>query len=202
MTTLGDTIRTKVVELLVAGGIRPRVYENGEEMAEGLKLSSPWIVYVRKLTAMFSQDPEVDVMYDDDKLLVKVRVENDIKADALAQILPPEVEFGNVRLKVEVVPANSPVTKAQLFRRAFEGNPAVADVLEVNTMFTGDTTFVLFKPVVVQFFNDDLGDYNGICSTLYQEIAKDIFGENGEVFYNTEPLVEGDLKYDITTDVV
>lgn len=38
---------------------------------------------------------------------------------------------------------------------------------------------------VVQYFNDDLGDAHGVCSTLYQEIAKDVFGEHEGIFFCT-----------------
>lgn len=43
----------------------------------------------------------------------------------------------------------------------------------------------MFKNKVVQYFNDDLSDANGVCSTLYQEIAKRIFGENPMIYFCT-----------------
>ena len=42
-----------------------------------------------------------------------------------------------------------------------------------------NNVYIVFKNKVVQYFNDDLKDVNGFCSTLYQKIAKDIFAENG-----------------------
>ena len=47
-------------------------------------------------------------------------------------------------------------------------------------------TYVVFVNEVVQYFNDDLGDVYGQCSTLYQEIAKDVFGETEGVFFCTD----------------
>ena len=49
-------------------------------------------------------------------------------------------------------------------------------------------TYVVFKNCVVQFFNDNLNDCHGLISTLYQDIAAEIFEDanlNG-VYYNTD----------------
>ena len=49
-------------------------------------------------------------------------------------------------------------------------------------------TYVVFKNCVVQFFNDNLNDCHGIVSTLYQDIASEVFGDAGvtNVYYNTD----------------
>ena len=41
--------------------------------------------------------------------------------------------------------------------------------------------------------NDDLSDAHGICSTLYQDLAKEVFGESEGIFFCTEvsPMDEG-----------
>lgn len=36
-------------------------------------------------------------------------------------------------------------------------------------------TYVVFEKEVVQYWNDNLADYNGLTSTLYQDLAKEIF---------------------------
>ena len=46
-------------------------------------------------------------------------------------------------------------------------------------------TYVVFVKEVVQYFNDDLGDANGVCSTLYQDIAKRLFTSTEGVFFCT-----------------
>ena len=40
-------------------------------------------------------------------------------------------------------------------------------------------TYVVFKNCVVQFFNDNLNDPHGVLSTLYQDIAREVFGDCG-----------------------
>ena len=36
---------------------------------------------------------------------------------------------------------------------------------------------VCFKPQVVQFFDDDISDFNGNWSGLAQDIAREVFGD-------------------------
>ena len=53
-------------------------------------------------------------------------------------------------------------------------------------MFAYNTIYVVFKNRVVQFFNDNLNDIYGNISTLYQEIASDVFKEISGVNYCTD----------------
>lgn len=157
-----------------------------------LNLSPPWDIRVSEINQLFKNDEEVHVVYDDINYELKLYVDNPNKATALTTLLPEEYIFGNVNLKVTVVPANKKtgVSKMQsneeLFNCAFEGNEAFSFAVTIQGIFTNNLTYVVFKNTVVQYFNDDIGDVNGMCSTLYQEIAKNIFGEREGVFFCTD----------------
>lgn len=156
-----------------------------------LKLSSPWITRYHEIEAMFRYDPEVHVVYDEEESVVRLYVDNQYKADALASIIKHETDFGNVKLFVEVIPANGglPIisnVKNETFEIAFKDNGAFSFVKKISGIFTNDLIYVVFKKQVVQYYNDDLGDIYGNCTTLYQEIAKDIFEEREGVFYCTD----------------
>lgn len=151
-----------------------------------INLSSPWVTFYREIDAMFKGDKEITTVYDEENRLISLYVANANKADALTQLLPPEVTFGNVTLKISVIPSNSEASPATLFQRAFEKNPTFIDVKTLKDVFSNDITYVIFRNKVVQFFNDDLSDINGNCSTLYQEIAKEIFQREDGVFYCTD----------------
>lgn len=156
-----------------------------------LKLSAPWIIFYKEIEAMFKFDPAVKVIYDEDKNEVKLYVEGAQKADALTQLLPTEKAFGNVVMKITVVPANKlKAVKEGLYEAAFEGNSALSYVRSATGIFTNPITYVVFKKEVVQFWTDDLGDINGLRSTLYQDIAKDIFGETQGIFFCTDDTEE------------
>lgn len=153
-----------------------------------VNLSSPWVIYYKELDALFKGDPDIKVVFDELKNTIKLYVQGESKAEALNQLLPTEKEFGNVTIRIEVLPANKFLKSSiSLYEDAFKGNPALSFVKNItNGVYSFD--YVVFKPEVVQFFNDDLSDINGNCSTLYQDIAKDIFGETDGVFFCTDEV--------------
>lgn len=151
-----------------------------------LGLSSPWVNFYRELEALFAKDPEVKVVYDEEKNDVKLYVDNLAKADALAQLLPVERTFGNITITVTVIPANKEgASKIQLFRTAFEGNGAFNYTASAEGIFTNPIHYVVFANEVVQYFNDDLSDAHGVRSTLYQDIAEDVFENHESVYFCT-----------------
>lgn len=149
-----------------------------------VNMSAPWITFVHEVEALFEQDADVHVRYDSETNELKLLVDAGDKADALSQLLPTEKVFGNVTLKIEVVSANKLLEGLDLLEVAFRGNPALAYTYQANTPL-GHVEYAVFQNKVVQFFNDQLDDVNGLKSTLYQEIAKDVFETTG-VFYCTD----------------
>ena len=162
-----------------------------------LKFAPPWVTFANKVKAMFGDDPDITVVYENAVPKVIVTVNDAQKAAAIAALLPTEKKIGNVTLYVDVTtPDGSPLgevsvpaEKAELFETAFKNNPAFSFTRCVDYAFiTNKITYVVFANRVVQFFNDNLNDNFGNISTLHQEIAKDIFDPditNG-VFYSTD----------------
>ena len=155
-------------------------------MDEKLKVASPWITFARRVYKLFETDPEVRVEWNENDMELKLYVESQEKADALSQILPAERSFGNVKVAITIVPAN--VLKSNpldIFATAFKGNPAVSFIKKVDGMgFSAG--YVVFAPQVVQYYNDNLGDVHGIESTLFQEIADEVFENRDGVFFCTD----------------
>jgi hypothetical protein len=149
-----------------------------------VNLSAPWMTFVHEVQALFDEDEDVKIVYDDSEYDLKLYVEDARKADALTQLLPTEKKFGNVTLKIAVVSADGEESPAQLFEDAFRGNPALEYLYTAQTPF-GEIDYAVMKNRVVQFFNDQLDDINGLKSTLYQEIARDVFGQDKGVFFCT-----------------
>jgi hypothetical protein len=149
-----------------------------------LKLSAPWYIYVRELRALFGQDPEINIVFDEDNLEVKFYVEDEDKADALSILLPAEKIFGAIAMRITIIPANKEKLKGTkaLYDAAFKGNPVYDHSTEFQGLYNQPITYVTFKKEVVQYFSDDLGDENGVTSTLYQDIAKDVIDKDGVYF--------------------
>lgn len=124
-----------------------------------MTLVSPWVEYFRKLEAIFKDDPEVTLRYNNADVSVKLFVSNQDKADALEALLPKTVSFGNVELTITVIPSNFKGTTIDIFRKAFNGNPIVTEIQTVSDpALANDINFIVFENRVVQYFNDDAGD--------------------------------------------
>jgi len=153
-----------------------------------LNLSAPWVEFYYEVEAMFKHDPQVHVVYDEDHYELYLYVDEAAKAAALEKLLPAEKEFGNVKLKISVVPANLENVDEirDIYSVAFYGNPALSFIKNIHGVFANNMKYVVFRKEVVQYWVDDLGDIYGQRSTLYQEIAKDIFEEHDGVFFCTD----------------
>lgn len=157
-----------------------------------IKLAPPWVTFVNEVKALFDEDPQVRVVYDNDTVELKLYVEDAKKAEAIERLLPEFKNFGNVDLSIIVIPANvgnydfSRYTFRQLFDAAFDGNPVYSFSRDIDSVFMNVLTYVVFTNRVVQFFNDNLNDIYGNMTTLYQEIASDVFEAGESVFYCTD----------------
>lgn len=159
-----------------------------------VKLSAPWQTYYKELSLLFEHDDEVRIVYDTEEQVINIYVDNAVKAEAMAAALPTVKEFGTVTLEINIIPSNRVnmlrASKGNGFVDLFKGNSIVDDVVVVDGIMSNSITYVIFKKEVVQYFNDDLGDANGMCTTLYQDIAKRVFEDHEGVFFctNTKTL--------------
>lgn len=170
-------------------------------MMAKISLSPPWVVRYRELDALFKEDPGVHVFFDEDKPEIKLCVEDENKATALYELLEEKVEYGNVTLKITVVPANgvtltkaaAGATVAELLVTAFDGNKAVSFIKNGTPPFTIGMVFIVFKKKVVQYYTDDIGDIYGFHSALYEQLAEKIFPPHENVHFCTDIVDDGVL---------
>ncbi len=159
-----------------------------------IKLSPPWAIFYQQLKILFEQDSEITIVYNEEDDTIKIYVDNADKADALTTLLPVTKGWGVKVLHIEVIPSNTTknfyATKvtngASLFERAFRNNPAFNYAKTISGVFSNNLTYVVFKNKVVQYYNDSLSDIHGLCSTLYENIARNIFTEKEGVFFCTD----------------
>lgn len=156
-------------------------------------LSPPWITFYNEIKEMFCEDPDVSaITYNNVTHTVNIYIDNAEKAYAIMRLLPVSKnfkDFGNVTLKINVIPSNNLSTSTvELFEKAFKGNPVFSYIKKANLPAT-PFNYIVFKNKVVQFFNDNMRDVSGNKSILYEEIARDIFENtsNGICFCTDEP---------------
>ena len=156
-----------------------------------MKMIAPWIDYYRGVEALFKNDPSVRVLYDDEHKELCLYVDDSDKAYALTEVMPTDKVFGNVKLNINIIPANSLSKSVRIkvedyFNHIFNGNPILTNVQLVYGIFSNPIIYVVFRKEVVQYFNDDLGDINGLRSTLWEDIARDVFTEIDSVYFCTD----------------
>lgn len=158
-----------------------------------LKLSPPWVLYYKKLNALFEYDEDVLVIYDEDEMEIKLYCSNNNKSEALSLLLPNTISFGDVELKITVIPSNEKTNKVKITINnpetaiyvLFNTNNDYVESVEVIPTPFGKFTYVIFVKEVVQYFEDDLSDFYGIKSTLCENIAREIFKDIDGVFFCT-----------------
>ncbi len=172
-----------------------------------LKLSPPWVLYYKKLSALFDEDKTIKIIFDEDNMEIKIYSYLEEKFKALSFLLPNNVSFGDVNLKITVVPYNMEddsltlntvikkfktediVTCQAAVKILFEpdtviGNQHVKNLEFVLTPY-GEFLYVIFRKEVIQYYEDNLSDFYGNCSTLCETIAKEIFKDITGVFFCT-----------------
>ncbi len=157
-----------------------------------VNISPPWVIFYKEVVNMFKFDPHVHVVFDNDQRLLKLYVDTPRKAAALFKYMPKFKKYGNVIMHIEIIPADSgefeldDVSIADLF----EGNTALSFIKKIEGIFRDCMTYVVFVNKVVQYFSDNLCDAYGNTSTLYEDIARDIFEVEDGVMFCTDLPVE------------
>ena len=67
---------------------------------------------------------------------------------------------------------------SEIYGTIFKNNGIFRDVKVSTDQMGTPHNYIRFEPKVVQFFNDDLSDYNGNWSGLASEIAEELFQED------------------------
>ena len=153
-----------------------------------VQLSPPWITYFNEIKYSVGTDSDVTVgplIPVDGNYIILVKVMEDEKSIALATLLQLTKEFGNVN--VEVVVSNrenqivSPIPCpldvfeiAHLFQVTLGNNPYFQEVVVQPQLPGGpNAVYPVFKPEVIQFFNDDISN---LCQT-FTAVASDVFSD-------------------------
>ena len=149
-----------------------------------LRISSPWVLFYREVCALFSKDSQIKILFNEEEPELKIWVKgDDEKAAALGRFVPKVRVFGNITLNISVVGDDGQEVPdincddQSAIEKAFNGNEAVSYIRKINTVFGDTIMYVVFQREVVQYFADNMFDLHGVISTIYEDIADDIFGD-------------------------
>ncbi|MGE6615093.1 hypothetical protein [Bacillus mycoides] len=153
-----------------------------------VQLSPPWITYFNEIKYSVGIDPDVAVgplIPVDGNYIILIKVVGDEKAVALATLLKPTMQFGNINVEVVVSNNENQIVSsipcpldafeiAHLFQVALGNNPYFQEVVVQPQLPGGqNVVFPVFKPEVIQFFNDDISN---LCQT-FTAVASDVFSD-------------------------
>lgn len=146
--------------------------------------AAPTMYY--KMKALFGPDPEMAVKYDHETSTVNIIVVDEVRADALSEMLPSEYDFGDgevlhVRingLKFE----HSRELDEETVNLALGQNPYFAGIesfefsfTEVGREYWGVRDFLMFKNTTIPFKADNFGNPEGYCVKTPEQLATSVF---------------------------
>lgn len=159
--------------------------------SEKVKLSPPWDGHMSMLASFFAGDNRVRVGYVGKDGIGRIEVFDSKMFDALSQVLRPSIRFGNVTLKIEIVRKFDPkpceqMTDLAALKVVLKENPAFSK-LKSQKDGAFDFVFCLFKPVVLQWYNDNLGNPWKLSTSTFEIEADKVFKTELGVQFTTEP---------------
>ena len=163
-----------------------------------LNVEAPWERFAKQLHVLFEGDECIDVglpmEYEEGSYFLRITATTEEKYNALAKRLPVERDYGNVTLHIMVCLQGADTTILALkdYETIFKGNTAFMDVKKSQRDYgMPQRGYVRFWPEVMQFYDDNLADADGLWSGLAQDIAADVFREKwGDVCFCTAPKEE------------
>ncbi|KTC91685.1 group-specific protein [Fluoribacter dumoffii] len=175
-------------------------------IASAAKLLPPWYLLNQQLFATLNADPCVQVgnlTGEGLAMNIKITVCNEEKGRALASFINRVHEYGDqMAVTVQVyasdlipVEANPPSTAneaVELLNKALKGNKYFVKA-GLGKRHQIDAAYALFKPMVVQFYSDDIGDW--YLNT--NEVAAKIFAE----VFNLNPFADDAINVYASTSI-
>ena len=163
----------------------------------GTRLSPPWVTQRNKIACTIGLDPQVQVGEVEErtngKYVVKILVDDNKKAKAIANLLVPEYIYCDTRLKIKIyAPCEIRVYPrihkldeerlSQLLTDGLSGNPLYRGFVITEGIVpavVGETVgqvVGIIKKEIIQFFNDDItdlcGNYNEVASKVFNSIIR------------------------------
>lgn len=157
-----------------------------------VKLSPPWDGHMSMLASFFKGDGRVRVGGGTDKGVGTIEVFDAKMYAALARVLRKNLRFGNVRLAIRLVPADGvnrakgEMTDIAALKVVLSKNPAFHKIVSRKTQ-VGNFVYVMFKPVVLMWYNDNFGSPYKQTASVYEIAAQKVFRDELGVSYATEP---------------
>lgn len=195
--------KTAAVEAAPAPVEEVKAHVKNEELIPyRLQLSPPWTTYWREIQGLFLNDPQITVKElekAEDGYSFNIYVDDQAKYEALAAILKPVKEFGNVKVTIQIIPADASLKAPEIapsvedylefFATAFKDTGRVVGTQIVTTPTGTKIGYVITDAGIYQFFNDDLTTLYGWKTMTIEDMFRDVFSYDlgsSVIYYSSE----------------
>lgn len=154
-------------------------------------IEAPWYNYFKKVYNLFEGDPEVTVDEDlieneDGTFEFTISSKNSEKLNAIEKLFGYGKVFGDIRVLIRYGYENaSEEDFAELYEKAFTGNPLFKEVIRCEMPLFGDSSYAVFKKNIVTFYDDNFSDYHGNSHYIVADLVKDVIADP-KIFICTE----------------
>lgn len=202
-STLKEVRLMKLLKVLLSAIIlaaTPVVFANPQA-----SLSPPWEILRAKLNATIGADPCVKVSDIEGRnySVMKIRIDvcNYNKALALAGLLQKKYTFGKISVttpiyisssssEINAYPPNNLRETWIVLNAGLSGNPYI-EKIEFNE--AKNIVYIEFKPIVVQYYSDDISDLYRNTNMAASAAFRDVF------YLNKDPFNRGKINAYATT---
>lgn len=160
-------------------------------------LSPPQYGLWREIKGSFGASPNVQVkeIYEENGVNIIDIVGSDADVcNGLAYVMTLSYNFGGIKVTVRILDKGgnqytAPILKEgenaaevlkKHFQNALQGNPYFSRVLDISSGFVGVYVWIEFQPKVIQFWNDNIGDYYGnnnyVAADVFSGVCRSDFG--------------------------
>jgi hypothetical protein len=146
-------------------------------LVQDLELSSqsPWVIYGKKLIAIFSKDPSINITTEflEGVYTIYFNSSDKMKMLALSKVLKRKIRMGNIEIElnfedVGLIDDNPPTIEEWI--TAFKGNYYFSQIVRNGSFYI----YAVFKKEIVSIYTDNMTDYCLNDHYIVADIIRDV----------------------------
>lgn len=145
----------------------------------------PWYDYVKKIELFFKKDPDIYIEFNCASYVLDIYTNNQFKAAALQYFLPTCVDFETVEIDINI---NSLINEKTYNPEYITPYGHLSLLAQDNPIFVS-VNLNDFTNIVEVIFSATIIHYGENKSTLYENIAREIFHPDNTIIYTTSHFI-------------
>ena len=142
----------------------------------------PWYDYVKKVELFFKKDPDIYIEFNCASYVLDIYTNNQFKAAALQYLLPTYVNFETAEIDINI---NNTSDEKAYNSEYMTPYGHLSQLAQDNPIFVS-VNLNEFINITEVIFSAEIIQYGENKSTLYEDIARELFCPNNDIQYYTE----------------